>query len=136
MLNKNNLLVVVAIIVCFITAIWFSTKSLGNPSTYEVQPWISVPQYKTDAARAIDAYERLMERYINMTETSSIKIDRDLKEVIKKLDYLDEKLTKLSFRIARIEKILGTEKTKLSEKIKSQPKLPDSKAPKEYLPIW
>jgi hypothetical protein len=136
MINNKALLAAGAIIICGITAIWFSTKTHGNPTTYELQPWISMPQYKTDAVRAIDAYERLMERYMDMTEKSSIRTNRDLKEVIKKLDSLDVKLTKLSHRIARIEKTFGIEETNLLENTESQSKSSDNQAPKEYLPIW
>ena len=136
MINNKTLLTTGAIIICGITVIWLSAKTHGNPTTYELQPWISVPQYKTDAVRAIDAYERLMERYMDMTENSSLRTNKDLKEVIKKLDSLDVKLTKLSHRIARIEKTFGIEETNPFEDTVSQPKSSNKKAAKEYLPIW
>jgi hypothetical protein len=137
MIKNKNLLAVGAIIICCLTIIiWFSAPTHGNPETYEVQPWISVPQYKTDTVRAIEAYERLMERYINTTERSAASIDRELEVVIKKLDSINDKLTKLSLRISRIEKTLGIEETKLLKKNKPQPKNPENKTPKDFLPIW
>jgi len=135
MATNRNLLVVGAVVVCCITVVWFSTSIQGNPKTYELRPHISVPEYRTDAVRAIDAYERMMERYMNMTERDSIRISADLKEVIKKLYSIDNKLTDLSARIARIEKTFGIEQTEPPAKIKPQTKAPDNKANNEpFLP--
>lgn len=133
MTTNKNLLVVGAAVVCCITVVWFSTSIQGNPKTYELQPRISVPEYRTDAVRAIDAYERLMERYMDLTERNSIRIDADLKEVIKKLRTIDDKLTELSARIARIEETLGIEQPKPPVEEEPQPKAPDSKAQNESL---
>ena len=104
MITNKNLLAAVAIILCCFTVIWFSTTTKGSPTTYEVRPRISLPEYKTDTVHAIDAYEKLMDRYMNQVERNSIRIDLDLKEVIKRLDSINYKLTELSLRIAKIEK--------------------------------
>ena len=134
MTTNKNLLAVGAAVVCCITVVWFSTSIQGDPKTYELRPQISIPEYRTDAVRAIDAYERLMERYMDLTERNSISISADLKEVIKKLYSIDDKLTKLSARIARIEKTFGIEQPKSPVKEKLQPKAPDTKAHNESLP--
>ena len=136
MITNKNLLAAAAVILCCITVIWFSTITKGSPTTYEVRPRISLPEYKTDTVHAIDAYEKLMERYMNLTERNSIRIDSDLKEVIKRLDSINYKLTELSFRIAKIEKTFGIEESKPQVKKKPQPKVRDKKALKEPLPIW
>jgi len=73
---------------------------------------------------------------MSMTKSSSIRIDSDLKEVIKKLDSINDKLTRLSFRFARIEKKLGIEESKPPENKEPRPKIPENKAPKESFPIW
>jgi len=134
MTTNRNLLAIGAVVVCCITLVWFSTSIQGDPKTYELRPHISLPEYRTDAVRAIDAYERLMERYMDMTERDSIRISADLKEVIKKLYSIDNKLTELSARIARIEKIFGIEQTEPPAKIKPQTKAPDTQAGEEPLP--
>jgi len=134
MITNKNLLAVGAAVVCCITVVWFSTSIQGDPKTYELRPQLTVPEYRTDAVRAIDAYERLMERYMDLTERNSIRISADLKEVIKKLYSIDDKLTELSARIARIEKTFGIEQTKPPAKEKLQPKAPDTKAHNESLP--
>ncbi len=134
MTTNKNLLAVGAVVVCCITVVWFSTSIQGVPKTYELRPQISIPEYRTDAVRAIDAYERLMERYMDLTERNSIGISADLKEVIKKLYSIDDKLTKLSARIARIEKTFGIEQAKPPAMEKLQPKALDTKANNESLP--
>jgi hypothetical protein len=91
--------------------VWLSTSIQGSTKTYEVQPRVTIPEYRTDAARAIDAYERLMERYMDLTERNQINFDRDIQEMNKKLDSIDSKLTELSERIIRIEKALGIKQT-------------------------
>jgi hypothetical protein len=134
MITNKKLLAVGAVVVCCITVVWFSTSIQGGSKTYELRPHISVPEYRTDAVRAIDAYERLMERYMNLTERNSIRVSADLKEIIKKLYSIDNKLTKLSARIARIEKTFGIEQAEPPAKIKPQTKATDNKAHNESLP--
>jgi hypothetical protein len=134
MTTNKNLLAVGAVVVCCITVVWFSTSIQGVPKTYELRPQISLPEYRTDAVRAIDAYERLMERYMDLTERNSISISADLKEVIKRLDSINDKLTELSARIAKIEKTFGIEQPKPPVKEKLQPKAPGNEAHNESLP--
>ena len=136
MTTNKSLLAVGAVVVCCITVVWFTTSIQGGPKIYELRPQIAVPEYRTDTVRAIDAYERLMERYMDLTERNSTMIGTDLKEVMKKLDSIDDKLTELSARIARIEKTFGIEQPKPQAKEKPRPKVPDNKANNESLPPW
>jgi len=124
--NKNLLAVATGLIACLVV-IWFST-SIHGEKTYEVQPQVTIPEYKTDAARAIDAYERLMGRYMDLTERNLIGIDTSLQGVVKKLDSIDGKLTKLSTRLARIEKALGIEHPKRPAWKKASPAEPQEKS--------
>jgi hypothetical protein len=82
--------------------------------TYELRPEISVPEYRTDAARAIDAYEMLMHRFMDMTEINFARTERDIETVIGKLNSIEDRLRKLSGRIARIEKALRIEEAESS----------------------
>jgi hypothetical protein len=75
--------------------------------TYEFEQWITTPEYRTDAARAIDAYERLMERYMDLAEGNLLQVGGDCQAVAIKLDSLDLRLTEISDRLTRIEKALG-----------------------------
>jgi hypothetical protein len=109
--NKNLLSAAVAV-ACCVFLVLLCTSIGGREKTYEIRPQISVPEYRTDAARAIDAYERLMERYMDLTEGNLIRIGTDVQDAVRKLDSIDGKLTRLSTRIARIEKALGLRRHK------------------------
>ena len=111
-MRSRNLLVVAAGLVCCVVVVWLSTSIQGGEKTYEVRPQITLPEYRTDTARAIDAYERLMDRYMGLTERNLTGIGTGLKGVVKKLDSIDAKLTVLSARMARIERVLGIEQPK------------------------
>ena len=133
MRSKKLLAVAVGLAAC-VLVVWSSESIQGDQEIYEVRPQISIPEYRTDAARAIDAYERLMERYMGMTERNLIGIETSLGSIVRKLDSIDRKLTELSARMARIEKALGVGEPKLPVKKKPQPKALDKKAHKKPSP--
>ena len=114
MRTKKNLLALTAAVVCALT-IWFSTSIQGKETTYEVRPQISVPEYRTDAARAIDAYEHIVQRLMDTNKNSLAEIDTTLKTIAKKLDSIDASLARLSARMAGIEKALSLKKLKPPE---------------------
>ena len=86
--------------------VWFSTSTHGEDNTYEVSTH-TLPEYKSDTARAIEAYERVMERFMDLTDSSFGRVSTDIKEIGSKLDAIDRKLTMLTSRIAGIETLLG-----------------------------
>jgi len=131
MRTRKNLLAVSVALVCCVLVVWFSTAIQGGQKTYEVHPQITLPEYRTDAARAIDAYERLMERYMDLMEMNVIRIGVDVQGFAKRLDSIDGKLTELSKRMARIEKALGIEQPKPTAKTLSQLKPAGEKAHKK-----
>lgn len=131
--HKSLLAVGVVLLVCLL-AVFFSTSIQGNEKIYELRPQITLPEYRTDAARAIDAYERLMERYMSLTQRNLTSINTDVKDIAKRLISIDYKLTELSARMARIEKALGTGESKPPAKKKPPPKSPDKKALKKRSP--
>ncbi|MGD8501470.1 MAG: hypothetical protein PVJ86_12530 [Phycisphaerales bacterium] len=112
MRTNKSLLAVTATIVCCAVAVWFSTSIQGSQKTYELRPQVTIPQYKTEVARVVDAYERLMERYMDITERDAAMVGMDLRNALTKLDSISHKLTELSARIAGIEKALGIEQPK------------------------
>ena len=109
MRQNKNLWVITAAVVVGIMIVWSFTSIQGSQRTYEVQPQITLPDYRTDAVRALDAYERLMERYMDLVEKNLTTIDIDIQSATKKIDSIDVKLTNLSERISRVEKALGIE---------------------------
>ena len=123
--NKRLFAIGVGLVSC-VFLVWLSTSIMGGEKTYEVQPQITIPEYRTDAARAMDAYERLMERYMDLTEGNLLRIGSDIQAVVRKLDSINARLTELSARIARIEGALGLEQPKMqtpkSRQAKEAPK--------------
>ena len=121
--NKNLLVIGVVLIVCLIV-IGFSSSIQGGEKIYEIKPEITLPEYRTDTARAIDAYERVMDRFMTLTEKNLTSINTDVKDIAKKLVLIDCKLTDLSTGMARIEKALGIEQAE-----KQAEKTPETKTP-------
>ena len=119
--KKSILGIVAGLIVC-VGVVWYSGVIEGYERIYEVRPEIRLPEHRTDAARAIDAYERLMERYMTLSEKNISGINVNLKGVGQKLDSIEKKLAGLSERMARIEKALGIEPPKVPVLKKVRPK--------------
>lgn len=107
MRTQKSLAVAFAGAIICIVVIWFTVSISGEERIYEVRPQVTVPEYRTDAGRAIDAYERLMERNMNLTEKILDRLGTDSQAVDKKLDGIEGKLTEILERSARIEKALG-----------------------------
>ena len=128
---NKKLLAVGAVVACCLVLAWFCRPIRGVDKTYEIRSHV-IPQYKTDAARAIDAYERLMDRHMDLIEKNMLRVGTDVQSSAKKLDSIDDKLTKLSARIGRIEKALGIEQLNTPTVKKPQPI--EQKHPKKTVP--
>lgn len=133
MRTKKSLLAVGAGLACCAAVVWFSSSIQGGEKIYEVQPQVTLPEYRTDAARAIDAYERLMERYMDLMEMNVIRIGMDVQGFGARLHSIDGKLVEVSARLSRIEKALGIEEPKPAVKNTSQFKPSAEKAHKKSL---
>ncbi|MBW8002038.1 MAG: hypothetical protein FVQ80_08440 [Planctomycetes bacterium] len=93
-------------VVIGLVLIWFSTSTHGVEKTYDVGIY-SVPEQRTDAARAIDAYERVMQRLMRLIEKNFGGVNFAVKEANQKLDSIRHELADLSNRLARIESALN-----------------------------
>jgi hypothetical protein len=116
--NRNLLAVGIVLIVCLIV-IGSSSSIQGSSRTYKIKPEITLPEYRIDRGSAIEAYERMMERFMNLAD-----INTEVEGIGNSLVSIDYKLTELSRRMARIEKALGIEQTK-----KRVGKTPKTKTP-------
>jgi len=106
MAKRKRFLIVAGVSLAAVAAMCYGVRRRDERTTYEIQPYIWTPEYRTDAARAIDAYERLMERHMDVTEANLIGIGSDVRLLSRKLDAIDGRLKELSVRIARIEQAL------------------------------
>ncbi len=82
---------------------------------YEVHPEIILPEYRTDAGYSIDAYQRLMDRYMDITEKNLVSFRGNMRNVFRKLDSIDSKLDELSQRMTAIETALGIKQPAVQE---------------------
>jgi len=104
---KRNVLIAGMLVFIFGVVVWLTTGIEGAQKRYEIQPFVGVPEYRTDAARAIDAYERLMDRYMSMTERELYSVSAYLSDISKQMEVLDAKMNRLHVRLGWIEKKLG-----------------------------
>ena len=108
MKSNRKVQVVCGVVLVAVMAILLSPSTGRDRQNYRVETRLyDVPEYRSDAARAIDAYERLMERYMDLTERNLLAVAADGQTLIARLDGLDAALTKLDGRLARIERHLG-----------------------------
>jgi hypothetical protein len=130
MKNRNFLTVATGVVVCIIV-IWLSKSIQGGEKTYEIQPHITMPGYRADAVHAIDAYERLMDRYMGLTERNLDRIETNQGAVLRRLDSIDRKLDELTTKISRIERAIGAGSAKPAVKKIRLPESPDKKVHKD-----
>jgi hypothetical protein len=107
-MGKNkNLLAAGIVLIVFFMAIAFCGTIRGGEDKFKIEPEITLPEYQNDTTRIIGAYERMMDRFMNLTERNFSGINTDVKDIAIKLTVIDNKLTEMSARMARIENALG-----------------------------
>ncbi|MEJ2648833.1 MAG: hypothetical protein P8016_10550 [Sedimentisphaerales bacterium] len=126
-IKNNSNKKAIAFIIAGILFIFVFTSITGGQRTYEVRPEIELPDYRTDNAHLIEAYERLMDRYMDLVEKNLGTIDLDIKNTAQALVSINKKLDELSARTARIEKALGIEEPQRPINKSQITKEPDSK---------
>lgn len=80
--------------------------SQGAEKTYEFH---TLPEYRSDTARAIDAYQQMINRMLDDNDRSWEMIQSQLNTINGKLDKILSDLNSISLRIARIENKMGIE---------------------------
>ena len=130
--GNKKVIMLSMVLACSVIMAWLCISIRGE-SSYEIKRRITVPAYRTDTARAIDGYERMMERLIKLTGKNLADIDTEVKGIAQTLHSVDRKLTELSRRMARIEKALGIEQPKkpVKKTIETEKQARDTKRPSE-----
>ncbi|HPC95464.1 MAG TPA: hypothetical protein PLU87_11000 [Sedimentisphaerales bacterium] len=127
MRSSKRTYVAIAAVVIGIVVLVLSTSVGQNRRNYDVEAQVyTTPEYRTEASRAIDAYERVMERYMDATEQGFAGIAADLGAVATRLESIDARLAKLDERLERIERHLGI--------LPLRPPVPDPNAPPPPVP--
>ena len=94
----------------------------GSQRRYEIRPEITLPEYKTDIQRVVDAYEQLMGNYITLTESYLSGTRTEIGNLTRKLDSIDRKITELSIQVESIQKKLGIEPVDKPQQKSPRPK--------------
>lgn len=115
--RKNLLAVCMISVVCLV--VWWASSIQGGVRKFEIKPEISLPQSRTDTARAIDAYESVMNRLMDMTERNLTSINADVKDISRMLVTVDLKLADLSKRMSKMEEALGVSTLRTNPILKS-----------------
>jgi len=90
----------------FLLTTAMGVESSGKRHTFEVRNSITSPQYRSDAARAIDAYERLMERYMSLTETNLVATQADGRDMAYRLTRLESTLERIEQKLDHLGRTL------------------------------
>ncbi len=110
---KKNLLGIGLFVLCVVILAGGAMTLFGaEDKTYEIHPEIALGPYQTETMHVMSAYERLMDRYMNMVEVNLQEMSRGNQQTVKKLVSIGAKLDALSMRMGRIEKALGIEPAK------------------------
>jgi len=103
--NRKIIIPVITLLVC-VLIIWSGSTIMAKERSYRLEPEIRLPEYRTDTARAIDAYERMMQRFLDIHEKNLDSTSARIANVSDKVDCINTKLDQVLLRIARIEKAL------------------------------
>lgn len=63
---------------------------------------ITVPEYKSDTVRMIEAYERLSDQYLTLVQRHLLGMDSADQAILQKLESLEKKLDEVSQKIDRL----------------------------------
>ena len=131
---STKLLAVIGSIIAFSAMVLYPQSIHGGQKTYEIHPQVAMPGYGTDTSLIIDSYERVIERYMDLTERDLFDIGENIRSVAKRLDSIDRKLNRLSKRMTEIEKALGIKQAEPATEEKPPPKASHRKVGEKYLP--
>lgn len=123
MLDRKNIFIVFFSVILILVVICFFGRTEAATRNYDIRNEISTPEYKTDTARAIDAYERVMDRFMDQNQENLSALDSDIKQVLTTLNAIEIRLTQISERQLRIEKALGIEPTEKPQEQKEETKV-------------
>ena len=130
--KRQTVLVAGAVLVVCFMVFCFVTTIQGSQNSYEVKPPITISEQRSDAARAIDAYERVMDRFMNITQSNLSGIGTDVHNISERLVVIERKISELSEKMDSIaEKLLHEGKEKFVDESQDSN---DSEVDKKTLP--
>lgn len=119
-----------SIILLACAAFFWLAASFGVEKEIEVQTY-SLPEYRSDTARAIDAYQQMINRMLDDNQQNWANLQQQLNTINAKLDRIQSDIDGISQKISRIEKKMGIEENPDENqpvpKELHQPKMTDTK---------
>jgi len=104
-MTNRNIKITMAVLGC--VALLWSLAGAQNTKTYEIRPHIPESVFQTESARVMDAYERMVDRTLELNARQLDAMDVNIKEVSKQLYRVEAKLDQLLNRSLLVEYALG-----------------------------
>lgn len=127
MKKKRNIWFMIISVVAGLTAACIYDNVQGSTKTYEIRPEIMTPEYKTDTTRVMDAYERMMDRYVDSTEKQNCELNAGIKSLSEDIDKIQSQMDLLFTKLEGIEKALGIEPAPRPSKEPAKPEIIEEK---------
>ena len=133
-MQNRKLVATLLVVVVSLAVISFVTSIQAAQKKYELRPDISIPYPRTEASRVVDSYERMIERFMEMTDRNLSGVGSDVKSVQKELSLMNIRLLDISMRIEAIEKTLAAGTS--GKKAEKKSDIKESKVPIPQKPLW
>ena len=124
-MTSQNMKKLAGVLAC-VVLLWSLTGAKGARKTYEIQPQIPESVFKSDSARALDTYERIVDRALDLNSRQLDVMDLNIREVSKQLNRVESKLDRLLNRSLLIEHALGISKPEAKESLEDNPEDPNA----------
>ncbi|MCF7972300.1 MAG: hypothetical protein K9N55_00635 [Phycisphaerae bacterium] len=112
-MTKINIKICLCVLVCVIL-LWSLAGAQGT-KTYEIRPQIPESVFKNESARAMDAYERVIDRVLELNGRQLDSIDLRVKDLSTQLSRVEAKLDRLLNHTRFIEYALGIPQGELTD---------------------
>jgi peptidoglycan hydrolase CwlO-like protein len=122
----NRLFIIIVILTLFVSIVCFAPTAEKN-KTYEIET-ATMGEYKTDASRAIEAYERLMDKYMSLNETYLANMSKEISVLSAKVDGINQQLAQISEKLDRIQEMKSPP---MPPPIQPQPSAPQISQPSQ-----
>ena len=116
-MNKKLITITLATIITLI-AMTYTNSTTGKDYVIEIDSsdYIhNIEPYKSDTVQVAQGYQKLIERYQDMTMMNFNKNHTEMKYMILTLESIDKKLDNISTRLSRVENKLGIKPLKKEE---------------------
>ncbi len=109
-----------------VVLLWSLTGAQGARKTYEIHSQIPESVFKSDSARALDTYERIVDRALDLNRRQLDMMDQNIREMSKQLTRVESKLDRLLNSSLSTERALDISQPEAKESLDGKPKDPNA----------